>query len=257
MDTQVMSGGWLAHCKARAQKESSGAFAAKDAVRVPVLFEWILTDIQAPDCAAIKKQVADLGCQSVVPVELTFLKARPDAVLNDHFLKACAPFFLKGLAEVDWEGVKNKIDEVLRQIYTVDIAQFGPEIIKKIAQDLFLFITVKDVQTDDLLGFISCGITPASADGDVKIITCAVPKKHAHRELEKMLFGAVLKIIPDAQRLFIGTRPTNTQAIDLYQSLGFAQDQAFKQDPNHQIALKNFVILECNVDQSHKLREAV
>ena len=257
MDTQRMPGAWLAHCKERAKKESSGAFAAKDAARVPVLFEWLLTDIQSPDCVAIKKQLADLGCQSVVPLELAFLRQRPDAVLNDGFLRACVPFFLKGLAQVDWSAVESKIYEVMNQIYTVDIAQFGPEIVQKLAQDVLLWITVKDVQTDDLLGFISCGITPASAVGDVKVITCAVARGAEHRELEKMLFGAVLKVIPDAQRLYLGTRPTNKRAIDLYTSFGFVRNEAPSQDPNHQINLKNWVVLEYNATQSIELQKAV
>lgn len=255
MDTQRMPGSWLAHCKERAKKESFGAFGAKDGARCPVLFEWILTDIQASDCVAVKKQVANLGCQSVVPVELAFLKARPDAVLSDGFLRACVPFFLKGLAEVDWSAVKNKIDEVLRQIYTVDIAQFGPEVVQKLAQDLLLFITVKDIQTDDLIGFISCGITPASTFGDIKIITCAVSPEHVHRNVEKMLFAAIFKVIPDVQRLFMGTRPTNSRAIELYQSFGFTKDEAPAQDVNHQINLKNWVVLEYKADQSSELQK--
>lgn len=255
MDTQRMPGAWLAACKERAKKESSGAFAAKDAVRVPVLFEWILTDIQSPDCAEIKRHIADLGCQVVVPLEVAFLKERPEAVKTDHFLRACEPFFAKNPSEVDWDGVKYTIDGVMRHIYTANISQFPPDVIKRIAQDLYLFVTVKDVQTDDLLGFISCGITPASAFGDVKVITCAVLPQNAHRGLDAMLFAAVLRILPATQRLFLGTRPTNTQGINLYQSFGFTSDQAFKQDPNHQLALTNYTILECAVGEGSPLRK--
>lgn len=255
MDSQTMSGAWLAQCKERAAKNSSGAFGAKDAARVPVLFEWILTDIQSPDCVAIKRQVADLGCLAVVPLELAFLRARPDAVANDGMLAACAPFFAQGSEAVDWDGVRNTIEMVMRQIYTADASKFPAEVIKRIAQDLFLFVTVKDVQTDELLGFISCGITPASAYGDVKVITCAVAQNNTHRELEKMLFAAVMRILPETKRFFLGTRPTNTQGIALYKTLGFTLDQAFTQDPNHQVMLKNWTILECNVPLEHELRK--
>jgi len=254
METQRMLGAWLAQCKERAKKESSGAFAAKDAVRVPVLFEWILTDIQSPDCAEIKRQIADLGCHVVVPLEVAFLKARPEAVTTDHFLKACEPFFAKKDTHVDWDGVTYTIDGVMRHIYTANISQFPPDVIKRIAQDLYLFVTVKDVQTDELLGFISCGITPASAFGDVKVITCAVAPQNAHRGLDAMLFAAVLKILPATQRIFLATRPTNTQGIVLYKSFGFQVDQEFTQDPNHQVAFTNYTILECAVGKDSSLR---
>ncbi len=211
----------------------------------------------SPDCAAIKRQIVDLGCQSVVPVELAFLRARPEAVETEHFLKACAPFFANGIDAVDWDGVSKTVEGVMRHIYTADVSQFPAEVIKRIAQDVFLFSTVKDVQTDDLLGFISCGITPASAFGDVKVITCAVAPGNAHRDLEKMLFGAVLKVLPGTTRFFLGSRPTNDQGIAIYQSLGFVTDEAFTQDPNHQMMLKNWTILECKVPQDHGLRKVV
>lgn len=257
MESHVVFSAWLEKCKIRALENSSGAFGAKDAKGVPVLCEWLLTDIQAPECVELKRQIADLGCQAVVPVELEFLRARPDAVLNDGFLRACVPLFLQGLAKVDWDAVRARIDEVLRQIYTVEVAQFGPEVVQKLAQDVLLFITIKNVETDELLGFISCGVTPASAQGEVKVITCAVVPEAKDRGLEKMLFASIFKAFPDATRLFLGTRPTNAAGIEEYKSLGFTVCEMPTQDPNHQVNLKNWVVMEYQTSQSSQLKNVV
>jgi len=238
---------WLAVVHKRAREASTGAFIAQDLHKHNVLIEWTFAPMISPECRALKTMLVDLGCEQTIPVECAFLKAHPQAVQTDGFLHACAPLFANGAQSVDWDACYKTLEATLRTIYTADINEFGEEIVQKLQHDMILFVTAKDVVNDELLGFVLCGVTPASALGDVKIISCIVAKNHHNKGIERLLLSGVLKALPSALRLFAGIRPTNTALSKVYQSCGFEPIEELTQDPNHNFDEDSWTLLAYDV----------
>ena len=238
---------WLAVAQKRMREFPVGAFVAEDKTKKAVLIEWTIGLLVSDKIAEIKKKLVDLGCPQIVEAECEFLKANPQAVLTDGFLKVCAPHLEKGMDSVDWKACFNTLDTSLRTIYTADIKSFGEEIVKKIENDVIIFVTAKDVITDDLLGFVSGSVTPGSALGDLKIITCVVDEKYHGQEIERLLIGGLLKALPSTLRLFTGVRPTNKRMIRVCESIGFEQVAAIEYDKNHPIDVSSWRLFSYDV----------
>jgi GNAT superfamily N-acetyltransferase len=141
----------------------------------------------------------------------------------------------------------------------MDITSFGADIIKRIADDLYFFVSIKEHSADnkpkDILGFMMTAITPALAYGDIKLITVAVDPKASNCGLDELLLSSVFKVIPDIQRIFTMIRPTNKHALHTYMSRGFTKDCNPVQDPNHPINTDYLVSLEYKTKQSDRLQK--
>ena len=57
--------------------------------------------------------------------------------------------------------------------------------------------------------------------GELHITTIAVRPEHRRRGHARALIGAALAAFPDASNVHLEVRPTNVEAIALYESLGF------------------------------------
>jgi hypothetical protein len=238
---------WLAVAQKRMREFPVGAFVVEDKTKKTILIEWTIGLLVSNEIAEIKKKLVDLGCPQIVAAECEFLKKNPQAVLTDGFLKVCAPLLEKGIDSVDWKACKAALDGSLRTIYTADIKSFGEEIVKKIENDVIIFVTAKDVATDDLLGFVSGSVTPGSALGDLKIITCVVDEKHHGQDIERLLIGGLLKALPSTLRLFTGVRPTNKRMINICEAIGFEQIAAIEFDKNHRIDISSWRLFSYDV----------
>lgn len=255
-ENQQQTSPWLSCVKERSAANESRKFTAKDKFGKPVILEWKKTDIQSPDLAAFKKNVCDLACQALAPIEVQFLQAYPHAVSQEIFLKPCASFFEKGVDAVDWELVKEKIQSTIRQFYLTDLSTFGAAVIKPLLDDVYFLVTVKDREGEKLLGFTMLAITPALPFGNVKLINIAIIPEEKDRGLEQLLMSSIFNIIPQVNRIFLGTRPTNDRAIEMYRSWGFTQDLNPVQDPKHKINTEYLIVLEYKADQSSILQKS-
>ena len=59
--------------------------------------------------------------------------------------------------------------------------------------------------------------------GELHITTIAVRPEHRRRGHARALIGAALAAFPDASNVHLEVRPTNVEAITLYESLGFRE----------------------------------
>jgi ribosomal-protein-alanine N-acetyltransferase len=59
--------------------------------------------------------------------------------------------------------------------------------------------------------------------GELHITTIAVRPEHRRRGHARALIGAALAAFPDASHVHLEVRPTNVEAIALYESLGFRE----------------------------------
>ncbi len=255
LSSKTNESSWLAEVKTTIGSKTVGQYIAHDTYGSPIIIEWYISDILSPDLAAFKKNVSDLAAQVTAQVEMDFLRIHPEAVSQGGFLKTCEPLFAEGIAHVDWHAVNQTLQTSIKQFYLMDLSKFGPEIIGKLADDIYYFASIKDQKTDTLLGFIMSSITPALPYGDIKVITVTVAPDAQNRDLEKILFSTILNVIPAVKRIFVITRPTNAEALTVYNACGFMQDNNPIQDPHHQINMEHFIIMEYKTEQSDILQK--
>jgi ribosomal protein S18 acetylase RimI-like enzyme len=242
---------WLAYVKK--VTDTSGQIETKNKFDESIILEWKKADILSPDLALFKKTICELASEELSPIELEFLRAYPDAVSHELFLRPCAPLLENGLESADWKVIQEKIQATINEFYLTDLSKFGPEVIKPLMDDIYFFATVKNKEKNQLLGFIMFSVTPALPFGDVKVINLVIRSMETDRGLEKVLMSAIFKLIPETKRIFFLFRPTNKRAMQRYHALGFTKDNHLSQDPNHKVDPKYFVSLEYKAEQSKRL----
>jgi len=246
MDKEIMSPEWLSCAK---KGSSAGILRGKD-----VILEWKKSDIQSPDLAAFKRDICNLACETLTPIEIQFLKKYPHAVSQELFLKPCTSFFEHGIDAVDWEKVEEKIYSTIKQFYLMDLSNFDAAVLKPLADDVYFFITMKEKDSKELLGFCILSITPALTMGNIKLVNLILT--NAAKEHSSVLLGSIFSILPQVKRIFTFARPTNTDAIERYRSWGFRQDLDPIQDPNHKVNTEFLICLEYITEQSNVLQKA-
>jgi len=203
-----------------------------------------------------KKEVSDVASQLTAASETEFLKRFPDAVSSGGFLKSCEPLFAQGADCVDWVAVEQRLQESIKQFYRADLSLFGQEIINKLMQDVYFFALVRDQKTAQLLGFVMSSITPALPKSDIKLINLVVSPTEQGTDLEKLLLGSLLYVLPQIRRIFTMVRPTHQSSLQVFASCGFTEDKNPVQDPHHPIDNKYVMVLEYKTDISDVLKKA-
>src|SRR5581483_1482142 len=167
----------------------------KDNSGIPILVEWYQTDIQSPVLVAFKKNICELASQILAPIEVQFLRAFPQAASQELFLKPCTPFFERGVEDVNWSEVEEKIKSTIKQFYLTDLSKFGAHVIKPLLDDIYIFATAKEKISGKLLGFFMSSITPALPYGSVKVINLGISENERNRGLDRLLLSSLFKII--------------------------------------------------------------
>ncbi|MBA3236777.1 MAG: hypothetical protein H0T62_00300 [Parachlamydiaceae bacterium] len=221
------------------------------------LLECKQVGILSPELANFKKELSEIAAQKVSESELSFLKLHPEAASSELFLKACKPLLEVNKENPDWNLIKEMIKSSVKQFYLADLSIFGPEAIKPLLEDLYFCATIKDSDERKTLGFLLFSITPALPYGDVKVINYFLTNERSSSELQKILMGFIVKILPETKRIFLFARPTDTSALKLYASLGFKNDETPFHDPNHKINHPSMTSLEYRIENSKILQSAV
>ena len=226
---------WLHRVKAQLSQKMKAAFTVKDSQEASYTLEWMVADIVSPELAAFKKGVSSLASSITASEETNFLKAYPEAVQEELFLKSCAPFFEGKNASVDWSAVEGQIRSSIQQFYEVDLSKFGQEIIKTLLDDIYFCMTLRRDGSNEIVGFLMAAITPALPDGYVKVINLVLHPSVQEKGLEKVLFDTLLDQVQGIQQLFLFVRPTNARAFEAYTSYGFQEAPDLVEDPHHKV----------------------
>ncbi len=245
-----MNNEWLDGIKSTTPVE--GRIETKDADGAPITLEWKKAGILSPDLAHFKKTISELASEELSRSELQFLRTYPEAVSQELFLKSCAPLLECGPENADWDAIKEKIQETIKQFYLMDLTKFAPEIIAPLLDDIYIFATLKN--QDELLGFILFSVTPALTQGNIKLINLVVRSTKSHLGLEKILLNSIFKLLPQTTRIFVYTRPSNETAIQMYHSFGFTEDTNPFQDPNHKVNAKYLTSFDYKTNTSTLLQ---
>lgn len=238
------------------QKEAikkSGQFIANDKQGVPVILEWQKTTLFAPEYAAVMKEIWTLACAAYLPVEMKFLRTFPQVVGTEDYYKPFEPFFKDGLHAVDWGKVEEVMQALLKSHFIFDASTWGPEVTVMYAKDVCYVITIKDQQTNVLLGVITLIKRANYAQGDIKVMSVAVDPKHQRRGLATLLMSSIFRIMPDIKRTFMCTRVTNDAMLQACTLWGFTPDEHPILD--HPFNLDHWKFFEYNADKVNVLQK--
>jgi len=83
--------------------------------------------------------------------------------------------------------------------------------------------------------------------GELHITTIAVRPEYRRRGHARALIGAALGAFPDASHVHLEVRPTNVEAIALYESLGFSETG---RRPRYYVD-EDAVLMTLNLDEIH------
>jgi ribosomal protein S18 acetylase RimI-like enzyme len=236
-------------------EQNNGFFTAQDKHGNAVIIEWHKTNILSPELAAFKKEVSNLASTVTAATETQFLQKHPEAISSGGFLRNCEPLFVQGVQMVDWTKVEQTLQASIAQFYLADISKFGAKIINMLINDVYYFASIKDQETDQILGFLMAAITPALPQGTLKLINLVVAPEHQNRDLEKLLLSSIIKAFPDVTRIFTTIRTTDQNALMVFESCGFEEDKEPVQDPLHPIDERYLLVLDYRMDRSDILQK--
>lgn len=243
---------WLTYAKT-ASSDGQGSFT--NAEGDVFTFEWKRTDILSSELALFKKSISDLAAEKLSESELVFLKANPEAVSSELFLRACKPFLDNGVENVDWHAVQETIKTSVKQFYLADLSKFGPDLIKPLMNDVYFCATIAKTESNEPLGFLLFSITPALPFGDVKVINFFMKEETKNTDLSTIFMGLIFKILPQTKRIFLFARPTDSASLEMYAEMGFKRDENPFEDPNHKINRQYLIPLEYRVENSTTLQQ--
>lgn len=246
---------WLRYAKEISAANTAQRFTVNDRLGSPLIIEWTQADILSPVLAQFKKSHCELACQALAPMEVQFLHAHPEAVSQELFLRACAPLFEHGPEAVDWQEVETTIQSAIRQFYLMDLSSFGEALIKPLLDDVYFLVSVKTAESNERIGFAMFAVTPALSFGNVKLINIAYQPQGNDRGLDLLLMSSIFAILPQTERIFLYTRPTNTIMLENYAQWGFARDFHPEEDPNHKVNEAYLMCLEYRTENSSALQE--
>ena len=94
--------------------------------------------------------------------------------------------------------------------------------------------------------------------GDIKVINFFMRKDYdPNSELQNILMGLVFKILAQTKRIFLFTRPTDSEALEMYAAMGFERDENPFQDPSHKINHQYLASLDYRIENSKILQRTV
>jgi GNAT superfamily N-acetyltransferase len=244
---------WLSQVKSTTASRLTGSLSTQDKHNALVILDWQITNLLHPDFADAMKISWEVARDAYTVVEMDFLKAFPDVVGKEPYFKQFEPIFANGIENVDWKAAQDIMQSILHGHFIFDASQFNDQIKALFAQDICVFVSIKDTKTKAQLGFITFLVRPGYQHGDIKVMGFAVEKSQQNRGLGKLLIGSIFAIIPGITRIFLATRVTNENALRVYRNWGFTPDA--KPILDHAFNLEHWSFLEYKTDQSNTLQK--
>lgn len=216
-DIQKTNSNWITRIK-QTMYTNKGTFQANDNLGNPITLQWELIDPTSPRLNQAIAENSEILVQMYTTMELQFAKKYPETVSSEMFLKPIAPMFEGGINNVDWNAAEAQLSSNLRQFFTTtDFAKYGS------SNDVQIFVTAYDAQSNKQLGFIQFLVMPSFDCGTVKTAFFGIHESAHDRGVEQLLLSSIFQLIPETSRIFLHTRITNESAVNLYSSIGFTK----------------------------------
>jgi len=206
---------WATYVNKKTERDGAILAAGRDGS--PIILDWSIRNVSDSDFYEKQSQMIETSVEAFTKVEMDFLKAHTDEALQDEHFKTLKPFFADGKQNVDWDAATQKMRDRIRAIYETKNEALSSDFV-------FIFVILKDQETNKQLGSAQFFIMPDYPDGDVRVVSIAVKPEHQRKGLGKLLMDSVINIIPETKRIFLSTRITNEGAISAYKKWGFTED---------------------------------
>lgn len=181
------------------------------------LVEWAKLPLLSDEFAERMKSMADLGTESFLQVELDFVKKSPEAFDQDPSL-----YPLKGMRR---HKLERTMREKLSQMFCLMPKDFPVEMREQMEEAYYYFVTIKEKDSEEVLGFITFLTGGPIPLNEYKITVLAVDPAHRRKGLGKCLIQSIYRVGVEPRRVFLSTRPSNIPAINLYKKCGFKHDR--------------------------------
>jgi ribosomal protein S18 acetylase RimI-like enzyme len=202
---------------------------AHDASGLPLMLDWEKVEGKSPRLTQVIHECSEILADTYTRQEIEFARAHPEAVPGEHFLQPLAPFFRDGTDRVDWSKAEQELHYNFSHLFSAtDFAQYASP------RDISYFVIARD-SYNRLLGLIQFVAIPEYPKGTIKSAYFGLAKEARDRGIERLLMNSIFQIVAGIQRIFMHTRTTNHQLIELCQSWGFT---SFKGNLTHWIDLE-------------------
>lgn len=231
---------WLAILNEKIPQEFE-AIEIEDERGHALCLQWFRSDIRSKVLGCFKKEISELASQITADREVEFLKAFPEGIQSELFLKPAAHLFENGYENVDWNAVHKSIQATVKSFYTVDLSTFG-DLIKPLLDDLYFFAALRDQETQKLIGFFMASATPHLAFGTIKVISWGVDPSLSVDGIN-LFVKSLLQKAPMIKNLFQYVRPTSMEELAALQKAGFKEQHNGVFDPNHAVNMKYLTLM--------------
>lgn len=228
---------WLTHITKNLKEKNTGIAIAIDKTGARINLTWraYWPYTQQTLFAAIIDALEPMAEQTLMPVELTFIRTFPEHTLHNSFAYL-QPLFAQGFQNVDWQ----KVTTLITATETARKKNDPTDPWQK--HDLCIFITAHDnrsstpienksaaesspTQSSLPLGYAKFVIKADDPTGSIILDELVVTETAQRRGLAKILISCIYTIIPAIKQIALYVRPTNIQAQTAYLAYGFTQQE--------------------------------
>lgn len=237
---------WLKYVETTAAVQPSGILTATDKTGTEILLEWKIMNARSTELLTTMKNLSEFMVRTWTPIEVDYLKAHPEEVMEKDHLKYFRPLFASGIEHVNWREVGSLMAQLIKSMIETDPKDFFGE------HDVSIFVVAKDKATNEQLGFVQYLVKQEYPYGTVNLGNLAVEEKARNRGLGKLLASSIFKLLPKTERIFLYTRTTNEVAQKAYSAYGF---KLSKKPITDQIFAKGWLMFEYDSKESDILQK--
>jgi ribosomal protein S18 acetylase RimI-like enzyme len=147
------------------------------------------------------------------------------------------------------------MEGMLKNHFVIDTSKIPTSILTHYEHDQSVIVTIKDANSQELLGFMTFMIRAEYPAGHVKAISAGVLPSAQGRGLGKLMMSALFKIAPHVELIFLSTRVTNVTALRAYESWGFVCSETPIQDSQHMFNPKHWVFMQYDATKKSILQK--
>ena len=193
-----------------------GSYVVKNEQETEYFIEWEKYSALSEEFADRMKENSKLGIESFKEVELDFLKQNPKAVDEDPNLAL--------FKELEGEKLEDAIHTRLEKLFCFSPSTASEQIKSYLANFYYYFITIKEKNSEKVIGFTTLYFTKDNPEKEFKITSLSVKKEKRKQGIATLLINSLSKIGMEIKKLSVSTRVSNDIALKAYTKWGFQLD---------------------------------
>jgi len=191
--------------------QKTGSFLAQDTKKNQITLKWEIIEGNTERLTEVINEFSAVLIPSYTQIETDFALKQPEKVASDWMLKSLAP-----LKEgIDEQQLKQEVRKVVEQFFAITDW-------RKHTNQYDQYIFVKAEYNGLLIGVLHFMISPKPSNVARAALFGVLPDWQS-AGIEKFLMASLFKVRPEMIRIFLHSRDTNQQIIDLYKSWGFTE----------------------------------